>query len=186
MNIDQGIQFIQANAHWVLIALLVLQALWMLLWLISTIKVRRINKRYNALFRGADKQSLEKMLKGHYEKMETAEAVLEVQKADLKRLEEKIHRCVQKVHTKRYNAFDNTGSDLSYSTALLDAENNGLVLTGIYGRDYAASYAKPIQKGHAAQALSEEEREVLFAAIQQPGADKTLTETRRSLAGKRG
>ncbi|MDU4472647.1 MAG: DUF4446 family protein [Clostridium perfringens] len=57
------------------------------------------------------------------------------------------------------------GSDLSFSVALLDGENNGVILTGIYGRDYSTTYAKPIDKGISRYDLSEEELHVLNAAM---------------------
>ena len=65
----------------------------------------------------------------------------------------------------RYKAFEDVGSDLSFSVALLDGENNGVILTGIYGRDYSTTYAKPIDKGISRYDLSEEELHVLNAAM---------------------
>jgi len=50
------------------------------------------------------------------------------------------------LHTKvgvvRYNAFDDVGSDLSFSIALLDDNDNGVVISGIYSRESSTTYAK--------------------------------------------
>lgn len=56
------------------------------------------------------------------------------------------------------------GSDLSFSIAMLNGNNDGIVLTGIYGRDESVVYAKPIDKGISRYDLSEEEEQVLLEA----------------------
>ena len=61
----------------------------------------------------------------------------------------------------RYNAFDNIGSDLSYSLALVDENKDGVVLTSIYGREENRCYAKPINAGKSTYTLSKEEEKVL-------------------------
>lgn len=78
-------------------------------------------------------------------------------------LREHLHKCVQQVHTVRFNAFDNTGSDLSYSVALLDEDNNGVVISSIYGRDESRTYAKPIVNKESTYKLSKEEIQALSA-----------------------
>ena len=57
------------------------------------------------------------------------------------------------------------GSDLSFSVAILDAYNDGIILTGIYSRNDSTAYAKPIDKGISRYDLSEEETYVLNEAI---------------------
>jgi hypothetical protein len=65
----------------------------------------------------------------------------------------------------RYNAIANTGADLSFAIALLDQNNNGFVLNGIYSRDGSYTYAKPIENGQSKYNLSDEEKEALTKAI---------------------
>ena len=72
--------------------------------------------------------------------------------------------CVQKVAIMRYKAFENVGSDLSFSIAILDGNNDGVLLTGIYGREESVTYAKPVDKGISRYDLSEEEKQVLNEA----------------------
>ena len=71
-----------------------------------------------------------------------------------------IQRCV----LERYRAFKDVGGDQSFSLVLLDAENNGFILTSIYGREESRVFAKRIVEGKATHPLSEEERKVLTAA----------------------
>ena len=73
-------------------------------------------------------------------------------------------QCVQKVVVVRYNAFDNVGSDLSFTIALLDSSDNGVVINGVYARDSSSTYAKPIVSGKSKYVLSAEEMQALDIA----------------------
>lgn len=80
-------------------------------------------------------------------------------------IEKNMEKCLQKVGLVRYNAFNNTGSDLCFALALLDFEDNGVIVNGIYSRDNTTTtYAKPIENGKSKYALTKEEREALDIA----------------------
>lgn len=80
-------------------------------------------------------------------------------------LEKHVAHFPQHWHLVRYNAFEKTGSDLSFSLALLDDSANGFVLTGIFGREDTRVYAKPILKGQSRYSLSEEEIQAIKTAM---------------------
>ena len=94
------------------------------------------------------------------------ETVLE---ADAPRLGsvEKISRVsVQKVGFLRFNPFQDTGGDNSFTMILLDGENTGIIFSSLYMRDGTRLYAKEIKNGTPRQPLSAEETRVLKDAIQ--------------------
>lgn len=66
----------------------------------------------------------------------------------------------------RYNAYKDTGSDLSFTLALLDEGNNGVVLNGIYSREMSNIYAKPVVNGKSTYKTTEEEEEAIKRAIE--------------------
>lgn len=167
MTMEAMMNYLETNINitQALVLLAALQVLLLILWVINTVKLKKMIKNYKELLRGTDQSNLEGILKDHLQQVKETQDALKTQNKELHRLEKGAANCLQKVHTKRYNAFDNTGSDLSYSTAFLNAHNSGIVLTGIYGRDYAASYVKPIEKGQAKQVLSGEEEEALRTAM---------------------
>ncbi|HOB34775.1 MAG: DUF4446 family protein [Firmicutes bacterium] len=68
-------------------------------------------------------------------------------------------------HLLRYNAFENTGSDLSFTLALLNDNADGIVLTSIFGREDSRLYAKPIIGGKSQYTLAEEEEQAIKAAM---------------------
>ncbi|MCL2057560.1 MAG: DUF4446 family protein [Oscillospiraceae bacterium] len=76
---------------------------------------------------------------------------------DIAQLYSTLGYCIQKVAVVRYNAFHNVGSDQSFSLALLDHEDNGVVISGIFGRDSSTTYAKPVKFGVSDYVLTEEE-----------------------------
>ena len=87
-------------------------------------------------------------------------------KAYYTQLDNNIDCCVQKIGLVRYNAFKDVGSDLSFAIALLDRNNNGVVLNGLYGSESSNIYAKPIKNGESKYILSQEERDAIEIAEQ--------------------
>jgi hypothetical protein len=80
-------------------------------------------------------------------------------------LEKKSKFNFQKIGLVRYNPFSDVGGNQSFSLALLDANNNGMVLTGLFGREGNRVYGKPIKNGESEYSLSEEEKKAIEKAI---------------------
>ena len=72
---------------------------------------------------------------------------------------------IQKVAVKRYNVFEDVGSDQSFSVVLLNRNNDGVMITGLYTREGTTTFAKPISNGLCQYMLSAEEKDVLEDAI---------------------
>jgi hypothetical protein len=76
---------------------------------------------------------------------------------------------LRKVGFKRFNPFADTGGNQSFCLAVLDANDNGFMISSLHSRENTRLYAKVIAKGQSVeQNLSKEEREVLEAALKQP------------------
>lgn len=85
------------------------------------------------------------------------------------------HRCdtiekdslfhIQKIGLLRFNPFKDTGGDQSFILALLDANDTGVVISGLYSRSGTRWYAKKIVDGKGFEhELSEEEKKALSIA----------------------
>lgn len=81
-----------------------------------------------------------------------------------------VGRTVSRVATVRYDAFEDMGGQLSFSSALLDEDGNGVVLSCINGRDQARTYAKQVLGGVGQQNLSAEEDQAVRRALEGEGA----------------
>ena len=57
----------------------------------------------------------------------------------------------------RFNPFSEIGGDQSFSVALLDGNDDGLVITSFYTREGNRVYGKPIKQSVSQYALSKEE-----------------------------
>ncbi len=64
----------------------------------------------------------------------------------------------------RYDAFTDTGGQLSWSMALLDDSGSGVVLTSIQGRNDSRSYAKNVAGWTSETQLSPEEEDAISNA----------------------
>jgi hypothetical protein len=73
---------------------------------------------------------------------------------------------LQEKNTALHNAFAESGNDLSFSIALVDDEQDGLVLSGIHNRDETYVFAKPLEKGQSKYTLSPEEKEAIHRSVQ--------------------
>ncbi|HEY8345617.1 MAG TPA: DUF4446 family protein [Bacillota bacterium] len=148
------------------LTILVLQGLFLLLLFINGIRLQKLLKRYRKMLTGNQGKNLEELLLDLGERMEKAEANIERMEAMLARMEKEATLCLQRWALQRYKAFANVGGDQSFSLVLLDRNGDGVMLSSIYGRDESRIYAKTISGGKANYPLSDEEQEVLAAAIQ--------------------
>ncbi len=71
---------------------------------------------------------------------------------------------LQKVGMVRFNPFSEVGSDQSFSIALLDGQDDGIVITSLYTREENRVYGKPIKGGISEYSLSNEEKEAIQIA----------------------
>ena len=73
---------------------------------------------------------------------------------------------IQRVELLRYNPYDETGGDQSFTLALLDDGGNGIVITSLHARSATRIFAKPVIGAKAAKhQFSEEERQAIEGAM---------------------
>jgi hypothetical protein len=132
----------------------------------SLVAARRLRKRMDQLLRGGQATDLETLLHEQWQALREAQSGVQVAAARLDSVEARLRRSLQRVGVVRYNAFPGAGAELSFSVALLDAEDDGVVVTGLYGREETRIYAKPVVSGTSRYPLSEEERVAIEAAIE--------------------
>ena len=79
-------------------------------------------------------------------------------------LEANGRRAFQRVGLVRYNPFEDTGGNQSFALALLDAEEDGFIISSLHARTGTRIYAKALAAGRSDGALSDEESEALRVA----------------------
>lgn len=133
--------------------------------LILAARQRKLLNRYRRFLNGSATQDIESLLLAQATSIEQLNTDVTRAKAEIERLSNRIQLHTQRTAIFRFNAFPDTGSDLSFAIALLDAHNNGMVISSLYGRSESRVYAKPIQNGTSTYALSDEEKQVLAKAM---------------------
>lgn len=153
------------NMNYIIIALLVMILLLFIIVISLMVTTRKLKKKYKRLTRGVNNKNLEELIISKFNEVDKASAKADEAINQCKIIKDEIKGCVNKVSVIRYKAFSDIGSDLSFSIAILDSYNDGVIITGIYSRQDSITYAKPVDKGISRYELSEEETYVLNDAI---------------------
>lgn len=138
--------------------------LTILLVIVLVLRQNRLLTRYKLLLSGGTGVNIEELLLEQARQIDQLKSEVSHLSTRLTTLETDARSHLQKSATIRFNAFPDTGSDLSFAIALLDGKDNGVVLSSLYGRSESRIYAKPIQGGKSTYALSDEEKEALAKA----------------------
>ncbi len=72
---------------------------------------------------------------------------------------------VSRVATVRYDAFNNMGGQMSFSTAMLNDLGDGIVVTAINGRSETRTYIRNIKNKKCEVEISREEAEAINKAM---------------------
>lgn len=148
------------------IILLIITFISLILSIYCIYKTKKNEKTYvNFMRKLGNGTNLDDMLKKYLTDVNLVKQDNEQIKAYYTKLDNDINNSIQKLGIVRYNAFKDVGSNLSFTLALLDRDNNGVVLNGLYGSTSSNIYAKPIQNGQSKYPLSEEEIEAINIAI---------------------
>ena len=149
-----------------LILMLVLNLLMIAAFIFAYFNMIKLRKNYSQFMKKlGNGDDIEEILKDSIVKVDNIEQENEEIKDFIYVLNERVNSCLQKTGMVRYNAFKDTGSNLSFALAILDKNNDGVVLNGIYSRDISNIYAKPVFNGKSEYKLSDEEVEAIIKAI---------------------
>ena len=120
------------------------------------------NKRITQFFNGKDGKSIEKVLEYEMRRMKKTEEDIKKLIQNMKWIEGISRKSVHKVGVVRFNPFKDIGGDQSFSIALLDFQDNGVVVSALHAPEGTRMYAKPISGGESKYQLTAEEQEALL------------------------
>ncbi|MBE6008000.1 MAG: DUF4446 family protein [Lachnospiraceae bacterium] len=160
-------EWLNQNLMFILFVLSFVTVVSLILAVYAVSKYNSLKQRYE-FFMGANRKradhNMEAMLKEYLNTVREVEKDVEEVRQDMIKLIANMDNCVQKVGIVRYNPYEEMGGNLCYAVALLDGNDNGVVLNGIYGKTGCFTYAKPIEAGTSTYVLSAEEIEALDRA----------------------
>ncbi|MBQ7703881.1 MAG: DUF4446 family protein [Selenomonadaceae bacterium] len=122
-----------------------------------------MKKRYRKmLMSDEDDANAQQILLKHAEKINSAVETEEKLNTELTQMKDLLTHAISRVAVVRFNAFQGDTAELSYCIALLDAENSGVIISSLNGREFTRSYVKPIVKGESEKyKLTKEEEQAL-------------------------
>lgn len=136
-------------------------------------RVNLLQNKIKGVFQSDKIENVDELLESYSKKFQNTDSKLDKIFTELQSHSIILNYTLHKVAIKRFNPFADMGGDTSFTIALLNNENSGILITYISTREQGGrSYAKPIEKGRANQQLSEEEAEVLATAINSPLINK--------------
>ena len=140
----------------------------LILYISNLVNLKKINKNYKTFMKKiGNGNNLEEMLQKYINRVEEVSGENKEILNYCDRLDKEISLSIKKIGIIRYNAFKDTGSDLSFALALLNDNNDGVLLNGIYSREMSNIYAKQVTQGKANVKISDEEKQALEIALNQ-------------------
>jgi len=127
-------------------------------------QVWQFKKKFRLLFGGSKANDLEGVLFEQIKRLRQTEKELKALGKFAHYLERMAMQSVQKVGVVRFNPFKETGSDQSFSIAMMDPNNNGVTISGLFTREGTRLYVKPIVAGESKYPLTGEEKEAMELA----------------------
>ena len=106
--------------------------LLLILYISNTVKLSKLRKSYSKFMEKlGNGNNVDEMLRAYIYEVEKVANKNEEIVSYCKELDNHIAKCTQKIGMVRYNAYKDTGSDLSFTLAMLNENNDGVVLNGI-------------------------------------------------------
>ena len=128
-------------------------------------RLEYVNRKYYVIMSGKKGKDLEKVILTRFKEMDKVKANARRVTSGHKKLKGQLDSCIDKIGLVKYDAFDNLAGNLSFSLALLNQDNSGVVLNTMHSREGCYTYAKEIIKGESYISLSEEEKEAIKKAM---------------------
>jgi hypothetical protein len=157
--------FFESNRVWIELGLAAGLVILLVLLCILWGQLAGVKKKYKKMMAGMKVDNIEELLIHMQERIgDNGRSILN-HSDQIRNMREMMQAMKSKLGIIRYNAFSEQGSDLSFSIALLDERQDGLVLTGLHSRDISYLYAKPVTGGTSTYALSNEEKEAISRSL---------------------
>lgn len=156
INLDMG---------YVLIGTVAVLLIVLILLIVFIIKYIKLQKNYKKFMMTSDGNSIEKELQLKFNKVNDVSSKIRTIEKRLEGIDETLLTTYQKMGLVKYDAFKEMGGKLSFSLALLNQENSGILISSMHSREGCYTYTKEIIRGESFVLLADEEREALNQAM---------------------
>jgi hypothetical protein len=159
------LQALQPYAAIVALAACALAAIGLIWLIVLSRRVRTVTPHLRRLVRDLEGRSAAEVLAAHLGNMDLILRRASEVNVRAQELSQRQRYSVQKVAFRRFNAKPDIGGELSFALALLDEQDNGVLLTSIYHIEESRIYGRKITGGQATAPLLPEEQAALTEAL---------------------
>lgn len=128
-------------------------------------KINRLKKRYDNILKGKGEMDIEEVLLSYGKDLDDVKNDVDSIMSIQERIKKDISLSIKKVGIHNYDSFPELKNKLSYTLVLLDSENNGFMITSIYGRESSVSFSKTVKNGTVKVNISDDEKIALNKAL---------------------
>lgn len=159
-------ELIEQNYAYIAIGVTVLIVVLIIMIIILLVKQHKLNVKYKNFMQGSDGRTLEKLIIDRFTDIDNLKRdSLSIHK-EIDNIKENLLTTIQKIGIVKYDAFMEMGGKLSFAIALLDKNNDGIILNSVHSsREGCYTFLKEIIKGESFLELSGEEKAALDQAI---------------------
>ena len=150
----------------VLLVLLIVGTALLVIVILQMVKIKKMDKRLSYFMEGEDMRSLEEVLQRVLDDNQKVKIQLKNNVDEIVKINENLLTAYRKTGLVKYNAFPGMAGKVSSSIALLNNENNGILITCIHGTDGCYTYVKEIMNGKSINPLTKEDEEALKIALE--------------------
>lgn len=135
-----------------------------------------LQKKYGEFLDGSSAKKVEDLIKDYAHNVEDAQGKLDEMAEFVARMHTNSKYSLSKQALIRFNPFGDTGGNQSFVLALLDNNNNGVVISSVHARTGTRVYAKEIRDGLSKYNLSDEETIALQKALDRQKSQENAVE----------
>jgi hypothetical protein len=159
------VKLVEQNTTYIIFGLVGLSLVLSVVTIILMVKQGKLIKRYKKFMKGSSSLSLEDKIFDTLTEINNLRQDSKKIHKELELINENLLVAMQKIAVVKYDAFMEMGGKLSFVLALLDKNNDGILLNSVHSsREGCYTYLKEIIKGESFLELSNEEREALEQA----------------------
>lgn len=128
-------------------------------------RTREMEYRIDRFMQGTSGGNIEEDIAAMFDENDQIRDTLAKQKAQISNIYFRLRSTIQKVGVVKYDAFSQMGGALSSAVALLDENDNGIVINSVHSVEGNYSYTKIVRNGRSDIELGAEEAEALDMAM---------------------
>ena len=168
----------------ILLALVVLVLALLVIVIIQLVKGGKLKKRYEKFMQGAKAASLEEQMQALIENVGELNDITANHEDRIRLIFKKHRSSYQKIGLIKYDAFKEMGGMLSCCIAILDEDNNGIIMNNVHSSTGCYSYTKRVNAGVCELTLSPEEKISLDKALAYVSNQGEGTSSKLAKSGK--